>query len=72
MKRKPINQQLMVVLGATMGLVYLGGGLLLVTSSLSFSIFPNETFRYLFGALLIAYGTYRIYRAVNEYRRENP
>ena len=62
----------MVVLGATMGLVYLGGGFLLVASSNDFGIFPNANFRYLFSAMLIAYGAYRIYRAVNDYRRENP
>ena len=71
MKRKPLNQQLMVVLGATMGLFYLGGGFLLATSSSNFGVFPNTTFRYLLSVLLLLYGAYRVYRAVKEYRREN-
>ena len=61
----------MVVLGATMGLIYLGGGLYVVASSFNFGIFPNEISRYLFGAMLVVYGGYRAYRAYNQYRREH-
>ena len=71
MKRKPLSQQLMVVLGATMGLVYLGGGILLVASSFNFGAFINEKSRYVFSVMLIAYGGYRLYRAIDQYRSEN-
>jgi len=47
-----------------MALVYVGGGIYLIVSSLSFSFLPaGSAYRYIFAAALIAYGIYRGYRA---------
>ena len=53
-----------------MALVYIGGGIYLITSSLSFRFLPTgSVYRYIFAVALIAYGIYRGYRA-REFRRD--
>ena len=47
-----------------MALVYVGGGIYLIASSLSFSFLPaGSVYRYIFAVALVAYGIYRGYRA---------
>ncbi|MFN4146035.1 MAG: hypothetical protein ACK4GN_09445 [Runella sp.] len=71
MKRRPLHQQLSATLGMTMGIAYLGGGLFLAASSATFGMLPSGMLRYLFAAMLIAYGTYRFYRGYSLYKNEN-
>jgi hypothetical protein len=71
MKRKPLHQQLSASLSMMIGLAYLGGGLYLVASSATFGVLPSGVVRYLFGAMLIAYGGYRFYRGYSLYKSEN-
>ena len=64
MKRRPLHQELPFYTSMFMALVYVGGGIYLIASSLSFSFLPaGSVYRYIFAAALIAYGIYRGYRA---------
>lgn len=50
-------------------LAYLGGGIALIASSQSFGVFPEPGFfRYGLAALLLAYGSFRAYRAYQGFR----
>ncbi|RIV22303.1 hypothetical protein DYU11_14870 [Fibrisoma montanum] len=52
-------------------LAYLGGGIALMASSQSFGIFPSSpVLRYGLAVLLIAYGSFRAYRAYLHFRDE--
>lgn len=64
MSRRPVNQQVGLVASVFMALIYMGGGIFLIFSSLSFSFLPTgSSYRYIFAVALIAYGIYRGYRA---------
>ena len=70
MSRRPVHQQVGFVASVFMALVYIGGGIFLIASSLSFRFLPaGSVYRYIFAIALIAYGIHRGYRA-REYRRE--
>lgn len=63
MKRRPLHENLSSVLSLVMAVVYLGGGILLISSSSSFSLFPGgDGGRVSFALALIAYGVFRGYR----------
>lgn len=50
-------------------LAYLGGGIALIASSQSFGVFPERgPFRYGLAVLLLAYGSFRAYRAYGQFR----
>jgi hypothetical protein len=64
MSKKTLNQQLVFALQTTMGLAYVGGGLFLVASSLTYGFLPTGTIRYTIGSLILVYGIFRVYRAI--------
>jgi hypothetical protein len=52
-------------------LAYLGGGIALIASSQSFGVFPEPgLLRYSMAAMLIVYGSFRIFRAYQQIRDE--
>jgi hypothetical protein len=71
MPRNQFNQQLVFVMQTIMGLAYLGGGLFLVASSLTYGILPTGTIRYAIGGLLIVYGLFRVYRGIQLWKNES-
>lgn len=64
MSKKMLNQQLVFALQMTMALAYVGGGLFLVASSLTYNILPTGPVRYIAGSLILVYGIFRVYRAI--------
>ena len=70
MNRRPVHQEVGFIASMFMALVYIGGGIFLIASSLSFRFLPaGSVYRYIFAIALIAYGIHRGYRA-REFRRE--
>ncbi len=70
MKKRPFHQEIGFITSMFMALVYIGGGIYLIASSLSFRFLPaGSAARYIFAVALIAYGIYRGYRA-REFRQE--
>jgi len=50
-------------------LAYLGGGIALIASSQSFGVFPEPgLLRYVMGTLLLIYGSFRAYRAYQQFQ----
>ena len=50
-------------------LAYLGGGIALIASSRSFGVFPEPgLLRYVMGTLLLIYGSFRAYRAYQQFQ----
>ncbi len=67
--RGPARLTLLIAVLAS--LAYLGGGIALIASSQSFGVFPEPgVLRYSMAAMLIAYGTFRIFRAYQRIRDE--
>ncbi len=67
--RGPARLTLLIAVLAS--LAYLGGGIALIASSQSFGVFPEPgVLRYSMAAILIAYGSYRIFRAYQQIRDE--
>ncbi|WP_159468658.1 hypothetical protein [Dyadobacter sp. 3J3] len=63
MKEKPLHEKVILVASLLMALIYMGGGVYLISSSLSFSLLPVGSIqRYAFAGILILYGFYRGYR----------
>ncbi|MCF2445969.1 hypothetical protein L0657_18565 [Dyadobacter sp. CY345] len=64
MKEKPLHEKIIGLASLLMALVYIGGGIYLISSSLSFSLLPVGSIqRIAFAGILILYGCYRGYRA---------
>jgi lipopolysaccharide export LptBFGC system permease protein LptF len=67
--RGPARLTLLIAVLAS--LAYLGGGIALIASSQSFGVFPEPgVLRYSMAVMLIAYGTFRIFRAYQQIRNE--
>jgi hypothetical protein len=63
MKEKPLHEKIIGLASMLMALVYIGGGIYLIASSLSFNLLPvGSTQRHAFAGTLILYGLYRGYR----------
>ena len=64
MKEKPLHEKIIGLASLLMALAYMGGGIFLIASSLSFSLLPVGSWpRYAFAGILILYGFFRGYRA---------
>ena len=64
MAKVPFHQQLMFAMQTFMGLAYLGGGIFLMSSSLTFGVIPTGIFRYVLAVMLMIYGAFRSYRGI--------
>jgi hypothetical protein len=63
MKEKPLHEKVIDLASLLMALIYIGGGIYLISSSLSFNLLPVGSIqRYAFSGTLILYGFYRGYR----------
>jgi len=72
MKIRPVQEQISLIVSSFMALVYLGGGILLITSSYSFAyLHPGSWGRYLLAVLMIVYGIFRGRRAWKMYRKSS-
>lgn len=61
------SAQLTLYISVLASLAYLGGGIALIASSQSFGVFPESgLLRYSLAVLLLAYGSYRAYRAFQQ------
>jgi len=68
MNRNPSPDLLSRYLNVLMGLAYAGGGIFLMTSSQSFGILPPVgTIRTTLAVLLLIYGLFRSYRALQRF-----
>ena len=66
-----IATQLTLYLSAVAAVVYLGGGIALIASSQSFGIsILTGPIRYALAALLLVYGAFRGYRAIQRFREQ--
>ncbi len=64
--------QLTLYISVLASLAYLGGGIALIASSQSFGMLPEPgILRYSMGALLLAYGAFRAYRAYQRFREND-
>jgi hypothetical protein len=69
MREKPLHEKIGDLTSVVMALTYVGGGVFLILSSLSFRLLPiGSVARYAFAGTLILYGVYRGYRV---WRRRN-
>lgn len=69
MREKPLHEKIGDLTSVLMALTYIGGGVFLVLSSLSFRLLPvGSLARNAFAGTLILYGVYRGYRV---WRRRN-
>jgi hypothetical protein len=69
MREKPLHEKIGDLTSVVMALTYIGGGVFLVLSSLSFRLLPvGSLARNAFAGTLILYGAYRGYRV---WRRRN-
>ncbi|KAA0990366.1 hypothetical protein FXO21_09460 [Dyadobacter sp. UC 10] len=69
MREKPLHEKIGDLTSVLMAVTYIGGGVFLILSSLSFRLLPiGSTARYAFAGTLILYGAYRGYRV---WRRRN-
>ena len=67
MKEKPLHEKVVIIASLLMALIYIGGGIYLISSSLSFSLLPVGSMpRYAFAGILILYGFYRGYRVLRK------
>lgn len=63
MREKPLHEKIGDLTSVLMALTYIGGGVFLVLSSLSFRLLPvGSLARNAFAGTLIVYGVYRGYR----------
>ena len=63
MREKPLHEKLIDLASLIMALIYVGGGVYLISSSSSFNLLPiNNTQRYALAGILILYGIFRGYR----------
>jgi len=63
MKEKPLHEKIIGIASLLMALTYMGGGIYLIASSLSFNLLPVGSMeRNAFAGILILYGFYRGYR----------
>ncbi len=63
MRDKPLHEQVIDLASLLMALIYVGGGVYLISSSSSFNLIPiNNTQRYALAGILILYGFFRGYR----------
>ena len=66
------STRLTLVVATLAALAYLGGGIALIASSQSFGMLPEKgVFRYSLGVLLIIYGTFRAYRAYQQFQQND-
>jgi len=64
MPEKSVQERVALIVSCFMAVAYLGGGIFLITSSLSFGFLAaGSPERYLLAVLLVLYGLYRGYRA---------
>ncbi|SKC15646.1 hypothetical protein SAMN05660293_04890 [Dyadobacter psychrophilus] len=69
MREKPLHEKIGDLTSVLMALTYIGGGVFLILSSLSFRLLPvGSLARNAFAGTLILYGAYRGYRV---WRRRN-
>jgi hypothetical protein len=67
MEEKPLHEKVIIIASLLMALIYIGGGIYLISSSLSFSLLPVGSIqRYAFSGILILYGFYRGYRVLKK------
>jgi hypothetical protein len=70
MKNRPLSEQVNVIVSCFMAILYIGGGIFLITSSYSFGFFKPGTWQNtLLALLLIIYGVFRALRAWKTYRK---
>jgi hypothetical protein len=63
MREKPLHEKIGDLTSVLMALTYIGGGVFLILSSLSFKMLPIGSLpRHAFAGTLILYGAYRGYR----------
>ncbi len=61
--------QLTLYISVLASLAYLGGGIALIASSQSFGVFPEPgVLRYGLAVLLLVYGSFRAYRAYQQFK----
>ena len=64
MKKRPVQEQINMIVSSFMAVIYVGGGIILIASSYSFAfLHPGTWERYLLAAVLIVYGLFRARRA---------
>ena len=69
MERRPVREQINLIVSCFMAVIYIGGGIFLIASSYSFGFLKAGTWeRYALGALLVLYGIFRANRAWRIYR----
>ncbi|MFA7474076.1 MAG: hypothetical protein WCY86_14295 [Spirosomataceae bacterium] len=69
MNKRPVQEQISMIVSSFMAILYVGGGIVLITSSSSFAfLHPGSIERYLLAAILIIYGIYRARRAWKIYK----
>ncbi|RAJ97725.1 hypothetical protein LX87_02628 [Larkinella arboricola] len=66
--RQPTSGLLSRYLNIFMGLAYMGGGIFLIASSQSFGMLPSGALRYIFAAILLIYGAFRMLRGFQRFR----
>lgn len=63
MRDRPLHEQVIDLASLIMALVYVGGGVYLISSSSSFNFLPiNNIQKYALAGILILYGSFRAYR----------
>ena len=73
MREKPLHEKISDLTSIVMALTYIGGGIFLILSSLSFRLLPiGSVPRYAFAGTLILYGAYRGYRVWRKRNQEEP
>jgi len=71
MREKPLHEKIGDLTSVIMALTYIGGGVFLVLSSLSFRLLPvGSIARNAFAGTLILYGAYRGYRVWRRRKQE--
>ena len=71
MREKPLHEKIGDLTSVLMALTYIGGGVFLVLSSLSFRLLPvGSIARNAFAGTLILYGAYRGYRVWRRRKQE--
>jgi hypothetical protein len=72
MKEKPLHEKISDLTSVVMAVTYIGGGVFLILSSLSFRLLPIASVeRYAFAGILILYGAYRGYRVWRSRNQED-
>ncbi|PWJ59965.1 hypothetical protein CLV98_101140 [Dyadobacter jejuensis] len=69
MRERPLHEKITDLASVLMALTYAGGGIYLISSSLSFSLMPvGSVTRYAFAGILILYGLLRGFRIWKKWR----